>query len=1622
MSSFVKKQLKTAREALAAENYEYAETTCADILENDSTNYNALVFRGLALLQLGRTDESLASYNAAISAAPSQALAYQGLVKLQQETKDQNGILSTLGSLQNIYLESKDAAKCLDCIQQQLDIHMEKNNQLEAICCLKSMLPGSPLAELSPAALPSAIEIWQRILELQNSHDSQTIAREVEARRMRLGSDPLSVIKATVEREVVLSSEIDTILKSLLSIDTDLKRISEYNCKLLGTLAIKLAYADPSEKSEIQTEMDSIANTLVNDQCTSPLAFETLLEAENTKLDHRNEKLITLASTLTDDSAISLSCKAYLLRKHGEDLDLALQYLMKSLEQAPNSVFTHHLLIYVFLDKRNWKQAISICENCEILISKYFKSTGRKLDGVELDINLMLGTAYVELGKRSATLALTAFRSVLEIDHSNLDALIGLGVTLATIGKYNEAIRCFDKIITIDATNQRAHIESGWTLFLQGEYPRALDRLIEAQSFGKSYLIKYRLAKTYWMIDDKYRTDKAYVHSLLIEAARLNPDYAPTFTLLGMYYKEVESDIIRATKCFLKAISIDNEEDGAIKALVFLWLENDNVHQAVALLKEAAVNLPRLCWIWKQLGIISLSQGNTNDAVGQFQTALRLDAKDRVSWVSLGEAYASQGKYMAALKALDRALELEPQVQFPKYLKALVYHKLGMFPEAISNFRTALTELENSPSFSSTDQTAAATTEMKHVLVPTLKGLGEALLYSARTLYDSGAYGACASHLFDAIEVCLKSFLIAPRLLCTAKILGDACLTLATLVPGLVSDSHSQVIDQLITSIPDIDKDTYSGCDMPFELKETDTTSIQRVFIGAAWAYYRAMLIARNNQQPADVIAVYAHDLSIVYFRSYKHAVVNQNSEQSSRLLKLAIKYVQVAICMNPQKDLYWNALGVYSSSIDPKLCQHALIKAVEVNMTNPRVWCNLGYFYMFMDDMDLAGQCFSKAQFVDPDWPLAWFGQAYLAKLAGSREVYELMNHAHELGNASHFDILYSYGLECFRSSALTPSTLIIASHCLLKCVERFPEEPAAYNLYGLILERQHQHENSTSAFSEAIRLLSKSKHADQNHIQKLLALVLENKARCESAAGRFHDANTTYKELANLDQPASVFTFVGQGFAAYFVQDLKTSLMSFEKALELCDSNSSDDATANRLKNDTILLLSQVLYALDTDEHIELAKQQLFQCISNNAQYVPAIIGLCVMGLVRQDWVLAQTAAAELIKLDLEVAETLDADIDWVLCSFFIMLNGQTKTARGFLSKTVHRYPWKAARWSKLAELIYCHSPAQSDVSAKLAASGLEIFISSGLDSLNPVKTTDVSDMQRTRGLALLSEGNPKMHQKSRTTLCQAIRSSPSNPANWLALGLNQCADAVSNSVTSIESAEPKTNDDLKVVDSIAESAITVIDTCADSSEILSWSHLLKAEALLQSTLRLTELSEIEQVIQKADAVINTSITSAVKRAGYVLLGRALLCNGDTTNAERALKTALQYDDEYCILPLEELAAFYAANSNPSATEFCYRQAIAVLSDNTKSKTPTLLRLVQHFICVNDHTNALESINMALVADSAKIISRFFQTLILIQTKQSKGKLAKNLTILSESDEIDPVIVNWLALKIDV
>jgi superkiller protein 3 len=105
-TSFVKGKLKASRDAIQSKDWEKAETEAKGALEFEADNYNALVFRALALLNLNRFDESEKDYQLATKAQPKQLLAWQGLEKFYIERKSWEKQADVLRKLMDLAFEA----------------------------------------------------------------------------------------------------------------------------------------------------------------------------------------------------------------------------------------------------------------------------------------------------------------------------------------------------------------------------------------------------------------------------------------------------------------------------------------------------------------------------------------------------------------------------------------------------------------------------------------------------------------------------------------------------------------------------------------------------------------------------------------------------------------------------------------------------------------------------------------------------------------------------------------------------------------------------------------------------------------------------------------------------------------------------------------------------------------------------------------------------------------------------------------------------------------------------------------------------------------------------------------------------------------------------------------------------------------------------------------------------------------------------------------------------------------------------------------------------------------------------------------------------------------------------
>ncbi|KAJ3315870.1 Superkiller protein 3 [Boothiomyces sp. JEL0838] len=1514
--SFIKQQLKIAREAIAQKNFEYAQGLCETILENDPSNYNAAVFLGLACKEQSLVDQSRKAYETAIRISPSQALAYQGLLKLFESEKDQQGIYQVSGALGKIYLAAGDTRKYLDCLNRQLEIARSLELINETLGLLQEFLPGSDSYEkIKDLDIPDAFNVLTDCAKICEKKYYDTVDKEIQARRMRLGADPLPLIRLKVESEFILDAPLDSIYESTLQLDLNDSQIFDVCCKYLTFMTRKILHVPDSEKADMFGRILERAKLCLSKSFSS-IACQLILENQDELLDERSPDIY---GTFPKDDSYSNFVSAFDCWKVNDYIE-GTALALEAVESNDSSIFGYQLLSEMYFAQGEWQSAIDSSEYLKKLVSEQFKNYGVHLERISAKAELLLGISYSNLGEAFSTKALSIFKGILQEDGENIPALIGLGKALLAISKYPEAKRCFQKVLLVDSQNESAKLEIGWTEFLLGNSSEAVRIFKDLIGTKETSMVHYRLAKT----------DKQYAHAHLIQAIKLDSSTSAPFTFLGLYYLELDNDLVRASKCFSKAISTDPKDETAVMNLVEIWLEQSKVKESVDLLLQYHTN-------------------SYSEAINYLQTALRIIPMDSICWISLGEAYAYEGKYVAALKALDRAIEIDTVSYTPYFFRGYVYQKLGNYLDAQKNYSIVIEKLQE-----------LGLHESRHS-ISTYKGMAENLILYAREQHENGAYGSCANLLLESTNICNTAFSIADTpFQCFGKLYADACLYIYRLVPELIQVDQVQSV--IIGS--EILLGHFSEKFKQFELNNFEPNGLLDQLLQSAAVGYQVSVVTCDSSKNAQ-LGNYFHDLGLVlYYRS------TVSTDYSDQLLEASMKFLKIALKYSPDSVTSWNTLGVVAHNANPKISQHSFIRALELDSEFGMLWSNLGYFYYINGDLELAGQCFSKCQSVDPEFSLGWFGQALLAENLGSEDVFDLYEHSYELGKVVNFEILYNYARQCYISPGKFQSAIINGAFALLKCVEKKNMGPTMLNLYGLMLEQLGQPEQAVEIFRNALPGLEDNASARY--------MCLENLARNLCSLSKYEESVELFRAVV-ASSYSDAYSFVGYGIALFFNQLYSESMSAFQSALDLCDANSN-----SRLFIDISLYLTQVLFAIGTGDHVALAKQQLLQCFSSNPTSARPILNLCCLGVLLGDWELAQSSAAELIKIEPHHLDSIDYEIDFVLSRMFILQN-DIATAKRFLAKAVHRYPWKAQRWARLSEFIYTHISPLSKVAITLSEGSVAISkavqpnIHAELNS-----TVDNAELHRISGIALMCDGDQPA--KSSRLLSKAIMMNPSDAKNWLALAL-----------------EKENTQEFALSEKCANSA-RAIDADSDTAV---WGALINANVQLQANPE-----SIQDCVAICDNIASAS-NGTVQQVAYAILASALYKLNDISSCIQALKQSVAQTlvSNSWIYSLHLLGSIYLQNSFAAAAIECFKKAHEIDSN------PASITLLAGALLQSGEINQANEIIMQASKQAPNSIGiKFIQTLtnFKFDAKQNKSRITKNKEFLKSC--IDTKYYSWL------
>ncbi|CAG8518907.1 7674_t:CDS:2, partial [Dentiscutata heterogama] len=868
--------------------------------------------------------------------------------------------------------------------------------------------------------------------------------------------------------------------------------------------------------------------------------------------------------------------------------------------------------------------------------------------------------------------------------------------------------------------------------------------------YDGSALCFYRLGRIYWAMGDQYRKDKNHAYAQFIQSVKLDPHFAKSFTYLGHYYRIIENDHVRAKKCYQKAFSIDARDEEAGSELSEYFQSEGEENIAEGIYRTVIKANCKAGWAWKRLGFAELAKGNYLEAITDFQTALRTDAKDIRCWEGLAEAYRREGRYTASMKAFLRATELDPSSVYAHYQIATIKQKLGMYNDAIIQYNLTLEKAES---------------KGEHNHMPSLEGLGDCYLSLSKEYFHTGFYGCAAESLGLGIAVIARAIETNSKYQCFWKLIGDFC-TISTSLPNYLYLIPLALIKSLIGIAKQLDVDAKLHLPKDIDNIELSLNSdgaslinsdrLRIILICGCLSYKYAIILSRNRPDTAPALW---YDLGVAYYKSYEHYSKNigENIDNhiyetsAANYLSVGIRCMKIALKFEPTNFQFWNSLGIMTLLADTKISQHAFIKAIEYSPKSPVPWTNLGLLYLLHSDLDLANQAFSTAQSLDPDYAPAWVGQAYVANLWGSNEAAELFEHAYEISGGGHsLEADYGFAYQAFTRYKNSPSIhknlLMSPTFALQKLSEQRPDDAASLNLLGLLFERLNRPDRAVDAFTDVIVAIKKSIQKEQQSatlhkdsqekslsnltlLLRRLAYAHGNLGRVLCATRNFSDSITAYTEALELIEQQEngsstsiisfrIYTMLGTGLAYYFNDELENSLQMFESALNAAD-NPEQESSVAEIKNDVVVLVSQVLWALGGVEHKNLAKEELFRCISQNPQHLPAIFGLCAIGLLQGDDTLATAALKEMVKLPIKVVDKLDKgrDIDFLYSRYFLLKDSPEEATQS-LSKSTLLRPHELINWTCLSNhLISLSIPFTS---TSIAGSAMEL-ISNPLSSLS-------------------------------------------------------------------------------------------------------------------------------------------------------------------------------------------------------------------------------------------------------------------------------------------------------------
>lgn len=1273
-----KAALKAIKASLDANQFAKAAEQAEELIKGDNKNHTALLFLGFAREKLGDLDAAEKAIENASHLKPQDPQAYKGLITLyeKQASLKLNQYHDAASRLAELHAQAEDRIQCQSVIDKYELFTKKHGSPSQYRRALELILPTSSLYPILEGRVLQPSLAYLRILESAQAEEKEWVNSQIGERRTRIGSK-IDQVTRQVKYEAISKFQVEDKYAAVIDWTRDDDARHDLEQRLFQRMYDNLLVLPKEVKSEQRDKIINMANGMVIIKQPYPLAWKIALEwvdAEN--IDEWDVNVFREYIGYFPDEGLSKILRGFLdsdaspfphlptEEKEGEGegeetqarLTEADQLILmnEGVEETPDSLLGHRILAYTYLRLEEWQSAVDMARKAQTLHAnaqtQFSLDLQNSLDGV----NIILANALITFqSPRHHPEAKELFQAILHRKPLLTPALLGVGLIYEDDEDYAEAVKFLDQAAQRDPDNTRIKLELAWCRAQNGELQAGLDELqrvfssIEAEKI-KNLIMKsvtlYRIAYCLWHMDPSQaaRKDKSGPYRYLIDSIKANPNYPPAYTLLGVYFQDYGKSKQRARVALQKAFELSTSELEAAHRLARAFSDTAE-WDLVELVAQRVVTSGKArpapgskkkaySWPYAALGVVQMNKQQYAQSIVSFQSALRISPNDYYSWVGLGESYHNAGRHIAATRAFAKAESIDhglptDETWFAKYMLANVQREMGSFNEAITAYEGVL----------------ALKPGEFGVLIALLQTVSE----SAWAKVALGMFGEASKLAGQALEVAIEITKQNADVFNLWKSVGDACAVLGHVKTFAGSAADLETISSLLQTADSSSFDTLSEVDKvsidllknfkkPESDSETTQSSIDNIIadqwlIASILAHKRAISASANDTH-ARAVSWYnlgwtEHQAHISGARLF-----GPQGKRPQRFLRAAMKCFKRAIELEAGNSEFWNALGVVTMTLSPKVSQHSFVRSLHLNDHSARTWTDLGVLYLINNDNQLANDAFTRAQSEDPEYADAWIGQGILATLFGNvQEARGLFTHAFEIADSSllpakrHFPVSAFDHLLKEPSKSQEVSTILQPVFALRQLHTQTPSDTVATHLLALFAERVGDFVTGTEALEEvcAAAEVEYEKSESTEFLVRFvqakadLARALLGKAEFEEAIS---NAETALELSDDADELGPAYTEVRRkwrlsahitaGLAHSHLKQIESSIKMFQAALE--ESGGAPDV---------VCMLAQVLWAKGGEAEKEAARSQLFDVIEHHPNHVQAVALLAITGLLDAD-----------------------------------------------------------------------------------------------------------------------------------------------------------------------------------------------------------------------------------------------------------------------------------------------------------------------------------------------------------------------------------------------------------------